>query len=276
MTKFIAELGSNHNGSLDRCYKLITTAKDIGCWAVKFQLFDENLYAPQYIKQRERLRKWQLPLDYIPKIAEYCKEKDIKFGCSVFYFEAVEILKPYVDFFKIGSYEMLYIDLIKTVIQAGKPWMISAGMSLNYPGTIIAIQLMGANMMNSPCTIFHCNSNYPALPEGCELKDIQELSSLFEFSKTPIGWSDHTRHPGVIYAAIAQGAEVVEFHMDLEDEQGWEYEHGHVWLPSEIKEVIGNVRIGEAASQPNEQKLEHLRQQRTDVDGMRPMREVRK
>ncbi len=274
MVKFIAEIGSNHNGSLDRCYKLIDTAKDIGCWAVKFQLFDENLYAPQYKEQRERLRKWQLPLDYIPKIAEYCKEKDIKFGCSVFYLEAVEILKPYVDFYKIGSYEMLWLDLIKAVAEIGKPMILSTGM-----GTDNEIRQAVKHFDNyyDGLSILHCDSNYPAVPKHCNLLRMDWLKNEFTWYYTfmKVGWSDHTRHPGIIYAAIAQGAEVIEFHMDLEDSQGWEYSIGHCWHPHEIKEVIDNVRIGEIASQPNEQNLEHLRQQRTDVDGMRPMREVR-
>jgi len=272
MIKWICEIGSNHNGSLDRCYKLITAAKDIGISAVKFQLFNENLYAPQYIKQRERLRKWQLPLDYIPKIAEYCKEKDIKFGCSVFYLEAVKILKPYVDWYKIGSYELLWLDLIRAVAKTGKSVILSTGMGTDEEIEKAVIALKG----NDNIILLHCNSSYPANVKDCDLTKINYLDLRHIYLHNhPVGWSDHTRHPGIIYAAIAHGAEVIEFHMDLEDEQGWEYEHGHCWLASEIKEVIDNVRIGEAASQPNEQNLEHLRQQRTDVDGMRPMREAR-
>ncbi len=262
MIKFIAELGSNHNGNLDRCYKLINAAKDIGADAVKFQLFDENLYAPQYIKQRERLRKWQLPLDYIPKIAEYCKEKDIKFGCSVFYFEAVEILKPYVDWYKIGSFELTYLDLIRAVAKTGKPVIMSTGMGTDEEIEKAVIALKG----NDNIILLHCNSSYPANVKDCDLIKINYLDLRHVYLHNyPVGWSDHTRHPGIIYAAIAHKAEVIEFHMDLEDGKGWEYSVGHVWLPHEIQDVIDNIRIGEIATQPAENKnLDDLRKQRTN------------
>lgn len=268
MVKFIAELGSNHNGSLDRIYKLIDTAKEIGCQCVKFQLFNENLYAPQCTKQRKQLHKWRLPEEYIPEIAMYCKEKDIEFGCTPFFLGAVNILYPFVDWYKVGSYELLWLDLIKAVARTGKPVILSTGM-----GTIEELDnALIATKGTDDITLLHCNSTYPALPRECLLQNIKGLKTY----DVSVGWSDHTRHPGIIYAAIAHGAEVIEFHMDLENGKGWESKYGHCWSPHEIQEVIDNVRIGEIASQPvTENTLTALRQQRTDTDGMRPMREIR-
>lgn len=274
MVKFIAEIGSNSNSSLERASKLIEVAKDLGCWAVKFQLFNKSLYAPQCTKQQERLQKWKLPLDFIPAIAKHCKCIDIKLGFSVFYLHAVEILEPFVDFFKIGSFELTYLDLIKAVAHTGKPVILSTGM-----GTDEELR-QALNIFDDyfdDLTVLHCDSNYPALPENCNLRRITWFRKNFRWYYTfmKVGWSDHTCHPGIIYAAIAHGAEVIEFHLDLEDGKGWESEYGHCWLPSEIKPVIDNVRIGEIASQPSKQDLERLRQQRTDTDGIRPMKEVR-
>jgi N-acetylneuraminate synthase len=273
MIHWIAEISSNHNSSIERTYKLIDTAKEIGADAVKFQLFDENLYAPQCIKQRKQLRKWRLPVGFIPDIAEYCKQIDIQLGCTPFYLDAVGILKPYVDWYKIGSHELLWLDLIEAVARTGKPMILSTGMGT---GEELDDALEAIVEGNPECdlTLLHCSSNYPALPDSCDLAKIAYYKDEFV---PPIGWSDHTRHPGVIYAAIAHGAEVIEFHMDLEDGKGWESEYGHCWLPHEIQEVIDNVRIGEIASQPvTENTLTALRQQRTDTDGMRPLKQYRK
>ena len=271
MIKWIAEIGSNHGGSLDRIYKLIDTAKDIGCHATKFQLFRAaQLWHDK--QTRTQMQKWELPLDFIPKIAEHCKKREIQLGFSVFYLEAVDILKEHVDFFKIGSYELLWLDLIKTVAKAGKPVILSTGMGTDEEIERAVTIIVNAYEFNFDLILLHCNSSYPAATKDSDLGKIRHLKAFYE--RYPIGWSDHTRHPGVIYAAIAQGAEVIEFHLDL-DGQGWEYQVGHVWLPDEIKTVIDNVRIGEMAYQANEQDLSELRQQRTDVDGMRPMKEVR-
>lgn len=273
MTKFIAELGSNHNSSLNRIYKLIDTAKDIGADAVKFQLFRaEQLWSDP--ETQKKMHRWELPEEYIPEISIYCKKIGIEFGCSVFFLGGVNILYPFIDFFKIGSFELLWLDLIKAVAKTDKPVILSTGMGT---GEEIWQALKPFDDYCDSLCILHCSSNYPATPDSCNLSKITLLKSTCSWYYTfmKVGWSDHTRHPGVIYAAIAQGAEVIEFHLDL-DGQGWEYSVGHCWLPSEIKPVIENIRIGEIASQPSEQNLEQLRRQRTDVDGMRPLKQYRK
>lgn len=281
MIKWICEVGSNHNGSLDRIYKLIDTAKDIGANAIKFQLFRaEQLWSDP--ETQKKMHRWELPEEYIPEISIYCKKIGIEFGCSVFFLGGVNILYPFVDWYKIGSYELIYLDLIREVatppwnnetenFSTNKPMILSTGMGTDEE---IDKALFETKMwVDCPnITLLHCNSCYPGMPKDCDLERIEHLKIFYD--DYTIGWSDHTRHPGVIYAAIAHGAEVIEFHMDL-DGQGWEYSVGHCWLPSEIKPVIDNVRIGEMAIQSSEQNLEQLRQQRTDVDGMRPLKEIR-
>ena len=78
-TKFIAEIGSNHNRSLKRCYKLIDEAKSLGFFAVKFQLFKiEKLFskgAKKLFKNAEKIKKRELPRKFIPKLFKYCKKK---------------------------------------------------------------------------------------------------------------------------------------------------------------------------------------------------------
>lgn len=279
--RWIAEIGSNHNQDIVRTLKLIDEAKRIGCWAVKFQLFRaEQLYHSSFTEQIEKMKKWELPEHFIDYIRLRCDTVGIKFICTPFDLGAVELLKDKVDWLKIGSYELMYTDLIQAVAKTGKKWMISAGMesfelSNNFMQHIRAAEREGRFCENPPSVIFACNSNYPAKVENCNLKNINKLKNYFRPSRS--GWSDHTTYPGVIYKAIACGAEYIEFHFDLGDAMGFEYSVGHCWLPNEIEEVIKNVRIGEVAYQNNDTGETEAMKWRTDpVDGLRPMREYRK
>ena len=119
MIKFIAEVSSNHNRDIERSFKFIDAAANSGCKAVKFQLFKlEKLFAPEILKKspkhRER-KNWELPIEFIPKLSERCKSKNIEFSCTPFYLDAVSELEPYVNFYKIASYELLWDDLLLLV-----------------------------------------------------------------------------------------------------------------------------------------------------------------
>ena len=98
----IAEISSNHNGDLDRAKKMISLASRYGFDAVKFQVFKiDKLFAEEILsksKEHSDRRKWELPLDFIPHLAEYCKQEGIQFGCTPFYIEAVDFLSRLLIF----------------------------------------------------------------------------------------------------------------------------------------------------------------------------------
>ena len=104
---FISEVSSNHLKNLSRIKKFIKVSKDIGCYGVKFQLFKvDQLFRPEIIKKYPdilRRKKWELPIEFISQISKECKKNKIKFGCTPFYLDAVDLLKKKVDFFKISS-----------------------------------------------------------------------------------------------------------------------------------------------------------------------------
>jgi len=133
MPRFIAEISSNHNGDLKRCLDLIRSAAACGCWGVKFQLFRiEQLFAPEILQASEthRLRRrWELPFHFLPDLAVCAREEGLQFGCSPFDLEAVEILQPFVDFLKVASYELPWLDLIRRCGNTGLPLMMSCGMA---------------------------------------------------------------------------------------------------------------------------------------------------
>ena len=89
--------------------------------------------------------------------------------------------------------------------------------------------------------VYHCNSNYPVKVEDCDMIKIQALMAAMP---DMVGWSDHSREPGVIYSAVAHGAKAIEFHLDLYGD-GNEYDVGHCWLPSGISGVIKTVKVME-------------------------------
>ena len=124
MTFFIAEICSNHLNDFNRCKKIIDEAKKIGCDAVKFQLFKSNkLFAPEILnksKSHKNVKKLELSLKLIPKLKNYTKKKGLLFGCTPFDLEAVDFLSRFVDFFKIGSYELLRLDIFERCLKYKK------------------------------------------------------------------------------------------------------------------------------------------------------------
>jgi len=286
MLDFIAEVSSNHNRDLGRMKDFIKTAADIGCTGVKFQLFKiESLFAPEILARSEEHRqriKWELPIEFLPDLADYTHKCDLKFSCTPFYLEAVDILEPYVDFYKIASYELLWLELFKKCADSGKPIVFSTGMA-----TIE--EVMGAleSLLQAECndiTILHCNSAYPTPIEDVNLLGIQalqnEIVNSVENSKNAsikVGYSDHTVSSAVIYRAIhTYSINMVEFHLDI-DGKGAEYATGHCWLPDQIAEVISNIKSGFIADgsgifEPSDSELPDREWRADPQDGLRPLK----
>lgn len=285
--KFIAEVSSNHNQSLKRCKKFIDIASKIGCYAIKFQLFKiDELFSKEVLKKykthRDR-KKWELPVKYLPILSSYAKKKGLKFGCTPFYMDAVKILKPYVDFYKIASYELLWLDLFNECINTKKKLIFSTGMSTQKEVEKIFRLLKKKKFKNF--SIMRCNSAYPTTYKNANLKSIESLKILtkkfFPNYNNEIGWSDHTCSPAIIYRAINKfDAKLIEFHLDL-DEKGREFHNGHCWLPNEIEEVIKNVNIGLISDGngniiPSKSEKKEKNWRADPSDGLRPLKFIRK
>jgi sialic acid synthase SpsE len=277
---FISEVSSNHSQDIERALKFIDQSASIGCSAVKFQLFKiEKLFSKEVLDNNPetlKRKKWELPLEFIPVLAKRCLDKKIQFSCTPFYIEAVNELKHYVNFFKIASYELLWDDLLIACAKTKKPLVLSTGMA-TMNEIKHAVEIVKKNGCRN-LTILHCTSAYPTPHNEANLAAIQTLRKKFNCS---VGWSDHTVNPGVINRAINKwGAEVIEFHMDLEGD-GDEFNTGHCWLPNQIALVINQVKDGFSAdgdgvkTPVNSEKLDRL--WRADPsDGLRPIKSIRK
>ena len=277
--KFISEVSSNHGQDLDRSLEFIDRSAQAGCSAVKFQLFRvESLFSSEALAAKPFLLKrkeWELPTDFLPILADRCKNRGIQFSCTPFYLEAVDELEPYVDFFKIASYELLWDDLLIACAQTGKPIILSTGMA-NVQEIKHAVSVIKSNGCLNP-TLLHCTSAYPTPYKDANLAAIQTLRDQ---TGCEIGWSDHTVEPAVIHRAISRwGATVIEFHLDL-DGHGEEYSAGHCWLPEQISDVIRDVKKalgadGNGVKEPVPSELPDRAWRADSSDGLRPLKEVR-
>ena len=291
---FVAEVSSNHNRDLQRCLAFIDKAAKIGCSAVKYQLFKiRELFAPEILaksKEHRQREAWELPVEFLPALATRCHEAGVHFACTPFYLDAVEELLPYVDFYKIASYELLWDDLLIACARMGKPVVLSTGMA-----TLDEVQRAVAVLRGAGCedlTLLHCISGYPAPASECNLAAIETLRKAIrnpqlvlspaEVSaiRIQVGWSDHSVNAGVIYRAVHRwGATMVEFHLDLEGE-GEEYSTGHCWLPEQIQPVIEAVKIsfqsdGNGEKVPASSELPDREWRADPSDGLRPLLKTR-
>ena len=278
MINFIAEVSSNHSRDLDRCFEFIQRSAVAGCSAVKFQLFRiDELFAVGSLpaNEIERRRNWELPLEFLPKLSQRCREVGIQFSCTPFYLKAVDELEPYVDFYKIASYELLWDDLLIACAKTGKPIILSTGMA-SMDEIQHAVNVLRKNGCSSP-TLLHCTSAYPTPYADANLAAIEAIRQT---TNCDVGWSDHTVEPGVIHRAIHRwGAKIIEFHIDL-DGKGEEYSAGHCWLPKQIGDVINEVRKGFIADgsgikEPVPSELPDRLWRADPSDGLRPLKEVR-
>lgn len=276
---FVAEVSSNHHRDLGRCLRFIERAAEIGCDAVKFQLFRiDRLFAPEILQHSEkhrRRRAWELPVEFLPAFTEACRNHQIALACTPFDLQAVEELFPYVDFYKISSYELLWEDLLRACGETAKPVVLSTGMA-----TLGEVCRAVDVLRSSGCrdlTLLHCVSGYPTPPQECNLAAIRTLRKA---TNCPVGWSDHTVCPSVLYrAALRWEASMIEFHLDLEG-RGDEFETGHCWLPHQIEEVISTLRAGIRSDGtglkiPAPSELTDRDWRADPRDGLRPLQKTR-
>ena len=272
---FVAEVSSNHHRDLERCLRFIDVSAAIGCQAVKFQLFRiRELFAPEILERSElhrRREKWELPVSFLPSLAQRCRERGIAFSCTPFYLAAVEELRPHVDFYKIASYELMWRELLEACARTGKPVVLSTGMA-----TLAEIATAVGVLRDAGCgrlTLLHCISGYPSPPQECNLAAIETLRTVFGCE---VGWSDHSVSAGVVARAVHRfRASMVEFHLDL-DGEGDEFKAGHCWLPEPMRALIALVNEGLSADGTGEKvpapsELPDRAWRADPCDGLRPL-----
>lgn len=284
--EFTAEVSSNHSRDLTRAKQFISESARIGCTAVKFQLFKlEELFAPEILEKSEAHRKrkhWELPLAFIPELSNYTRDLGLKFSCTPFYLDAVAELEPYVDFYKIASYELLWKELFVECAKTGKPIVFSTGMATIDEIKDALNSISGHN--TTEVTILKCTSAYPTPSNEANLSAIKTLENQFGSTynglKISYGYSDHTRSDNVINRAVHHyNISFLEFHLDL-DGKGEEYKSGHCWLPNEMQSLIKRIKLdleadGDGIFGPTESELADREWRADPSDGLRPLLKTR-
>jgi N-acetylneuraminate synthase len=249
----IGEAGSNfhvgHEGEdLVQAKKLILTAYQAQCDAVKFQLYDgKSVYAegagsPFYLNEDINLlfAEYALPHSFLTELSQYCTFLGIEFMCSSFSIEHMKLIDPYVKRHKIASYEIRHLRLLQEAAASCKPLILSTGASTE-EDIAWALDIFKEHG-GKEITLLHCNAQYPAASEGLNLRCIEGLREKFN---VPCGFSDHSLHP--LHApllAVALGACVIEKHFTL-NKQSKGPDHFFALDPKELKEMVKGIREAE-------------------------------
>ncbi|MCX7920741.1 MAG: N-acetylneuraminate synthase family protein [Clostridia bacterium] len=265
----IAEAGSNHDGSYERALKLIDLAVEAGADAVKFQIFTAGKIAAKTNHQIAKLdskyggdlhelyRRLEMPRQWIPQLKQYCDEKGIIFLATPFDYEAVDILEEVnMAAYKIASFELVHLPLLRYIAKTGKPIIISTGMSYltEIEDAIKAIREAG----DSEIIILHCGISYPAPFDEVNIKAMETIKNAFNVN---VGYSDHTAGIVVPIVAVSRGAKVIEKHYTI-DKTLPGPDHEFALGPKELKEMVGAIRtveqaMGDGIKKPTKSELLH-------------------
>ena len=234
----IAEIGSNHNGSLKNAYKLIDVAKNSGANAVKFQLFKYYEFMGLSKKNYKELKKNELPKTWLKKIEVYCKSKKIDLFFSVFGKTSLKMLNGLksVKTVKIASSECTNLNLLSLVARKFDKIILSTGMS--FESDIVKakeiLELHGAKKI----IVMHCVANYPTKIKEMNLNYLNTLKNLNFFK---IGLSDHSLNNISSIVSIGLGACYFEKHITL-NKKDLGPDNFYSYLPHEFKKYVKSLK----------------------------------
>ncbi len=247
----IAEIGINHNGSIEIAKQLIDVAAAAKCNAVKFQKRTPEVCVP--VEQRDKMR--DTPWGYISymeyrkkvefdraayqQIDRYCKEKQIQWFVSCWDEESVDFMEKFdTPCYKIASACLTDDGLLRHTRGTGRPIILSTGMSsLNQIDH--AVQVLGRPNL----VLLHACSAYPAFYEELNLRVIPSLRQQF---CVPVGYSGHETGIPSTVAAVVIGACVVERHITL-DRSMWGSDHSALLEPNGIQRLVRDIRLVETS-----------------------------
>ena len=245
-TTIIAEPGSTHDGDFDKALELIEVAKKAGADVCKFQWWSN----PRQLAERRKAKtylpiyqKYQYPKTWLKGLAEHCTRHGIEFACTVYCQEDLPAILPFVKRLKIASFENQDFDFIKACLATGLEVIISTGMShhLDIRKLVEVIERQGAA---GRTVLLQCTSSYPCAIKELHLRVLHELASLTDCR---LGFSDHSRSEITGALAVAQGAQVVEKHIQLARTDNRNPDAVCALLPSQFVRYVENIRTAEKA-----------------------------
>lgn len=255
-TYIIAELSANHGQKYEHAVALVHAAKEAGADAVKLQTYTADTITIDCDNEYFRIKKtiWEgrnlhdlykeayTPWEWQPKLKELAESLGMHCFSSPFDPSAVDFLQQMgVPAYKVASFELVDLPLVRRMASTGKPMIISTGMA-----TLCEIDEAVQSARQAGCTdmvLLKTNSAYPSPPEEMNLRTIPHLAAAFG---VPAGLSDHTLGIAVPVAAVALGARVIEKHFTLSREDAGP-DSAFSLEPQEFEAMVEAVRVAEKA-----------------------------
>jgi len=268
----IAEVGVNHNGSLELAKQSVDVAKDCGANAVKFQSFKASTLVTKSAKQAyyqiantgkqesqfDMLKRLELSEADHQELVDYCQQKNIEFMSTPFDLQSIHFLNGLgVNRFKIPSGEITNYPYLKMVGSFNKEIVLSTGMTSLADIEAALNLLIDSGTNKDKITILHATTDYPTQMQDVNLTAMQTIAQAF---KVKVGYSDHTPGIEVPTAAVALGASIIEKHFTL-DKNLPGPDHKASLEPQELQAMVKAIRnieiaLGDGIKRPsvNEQK----------------------
>ena len=269
MTFIIAEIGVNHNGSVELAKKMVDVIASSGCNCAKFQTFkSENLvnkdaqmaqYQKENLKnnstQLEMLKKLELKKEDFIELKKYCESKNVMFLSTPFDLESCDFLNSLgMEIFKIPSGEITNLPYLRKINSFKKDIILSTGMA-----NIEEIKEALKVLKDCKVSLLHCTTQYPTPYEDVNLKAMETLKKEFNL---PVGYSDHTQGIEIPIAAVAMGAEIIEKHFTL-DKNMIGPDHKASLEPDELAQMVKSIRniekaLGNGIKEPKKSEISNI------------------
>jgi pseudaminic acid synthase len=228
----VAEMSGNHNHSLERALEIVDAAAEAGAHALKIQTYTPDTITLDltdgdfFVRDEKNLWKGRTlydlyqeahtPWEWHKPIFDRCREKGLLYFSSPFDASAVDFLETLnVPAYKIASFELIDIPLIKKAAATGKPIIISTGMG-SEPEIAEAVEAV-KSQGNNQIILLKCTSSYPAEPKNANIKTIPYMREKFQVMA---GLSDHSPGIGVAVASVSLGSVLIEKHFTLSRSDG--------------------------------------------------------
>lgn len=222
---FIADIGANHDNNLNKAIELIHLAKESGVNAAKFQNFSASKIVSKYefdnMPQLSHQAGWSKSVyevykdasineEWTKTLKEECDKAGIDYFTSPYDFDAVDLVDPFVDVYKIGSGDITWLEIIRHIISKGKPMLIATGAS-NMEDVTRIMRLITTNDVKH--VLMQCNTNYTGADTNFDFINLNVLKKYNElYPDSILGLSDHTSGHSTVLGSIALGATVIEKH----------------------------------------------------------------
>lgn len=256
----IAEISGEHRHEMDRMFRLIDAAVDAGADSVKFQCFaplvlaesrggaDKVLTSGPWAGMRlgNIYEATHTPRGMIVEAASYCKHLGMTWFASAFSEDDVDFLERVgCPAYKIASFELTNLALIRHAASTGKPVILSTGMASDRDIWRASDTASEAHEVYSKRALLHCVSAYPCSPAEANLRRMKDLRAFVD----TVGFSDHTLGPECAIAAVALGASIIEKHITLDRNDGG-LDASFSMEPAEFKSMVKAIRNVHLALQP--------------------------